>query len=332
MMENMRKIMRVAAFAIFAGLAGMAFADQPEFSYAFEDAAFQAATRMNSDSRMCGVATNIAFAKLWYAEGTKSQGATENEAIVFETALSAFPGSLHFVVHAGHDADWKEIDEIFAQAENFSSWDPKTCPKLKKLKLCDAILTAHLVGLSRDMLAHTVSVRLALRLIHVATAEEIWSGVVEGFYSDAGPDNEKIGPLWRKAFESCAADAVAKLPPTLDGYGVLVLPIDGQGGKAMGQVFLNALTAAGRQDKIRVYDLPSGSASDRMLGRFLRERAGTGVAIDNSVMKRIEKVAGGRGLKMDKLALMTGSMSIVNEGERQRLLIQALGLNIEKKI
>ncbi len=311
---------KMSIFAVVAGMVGIALADVPiAVSYAFEDAAFQAATRLNANSRVSSMATNVAFAKLWYKEGAKAQGASENEAIVFETALAATPGSLHFVVHAGHDVDWKLIDEIFAQADNFSSWDPKTCPKLKKLKLCDAILTAHLIGIYNDSATHSLSVRLALRLIHVATAEEIWSGVVEGAYSDVGPDNEKVSPQWRKALESCAADAVSKLPPSLDGYGVLILPIEGQGGKAMGQVFLNALTAAGRQDRIRVYDLPTGNAADRMLGRFLRERAGTGIAIDDSVLKRIEKVSGSDGIKMDKLALMTGNMSVVNEDPKWQL-------------
>lgn len=319
---------KMSLVAVVAGMAGIALADVPvAMSYAFEDAAFQAATRLNANSRVCGGVTNVAFAKLWYDEGAKAQGASENETIVFETALSAFPGALHFVVHAGHDADWKLIDEIFAQAENFSSWDPKTCPKLKSLKLCDAILTAHLIGIYSDPAAHKLSVRLALRLIHVATAEEIWSGVVEGAYSDAGPDNEKVSPQWRKALESCAADAVSKLPPTLDGYGVLILPIEGQGGKAMGQVFLNALTAAGRQDRIRVYDLPTGNAADRMLGRFLRERAGTSVAIDNSVLRRIENVSGGADIKAGKLALMTGNMSVVNEDPKWHL--DANGLPVD---
>ena len=322
----MQKMIKWSFMAAVAGMAGAALADVPAaVSYAFEDAAFQAAARMNASQRVCEVATNVAFAKLWYDEGAKAQGASENEAIVFETALSAFPGSLHFVVHAGHDADWKAIDEMFAQAENFSSWDPKTCPKLKKLKLCDAILTAHLIGLIRNPSTNTLTVRLALRLIHVATAEEIWTGVVEGSYSDAGPDNEKVSPQWRKALELCAADAVAKIPQALDGYGVLILPIEGQGGKAMGPVFLNALTAAGRQDRIRVYDLPNGNAADRMLGRFLRERAGTGVAVDDSVLKRIEKISGGSGIKPGKLALMTGGMSVVNEDPK----LDANGLPVD---
>ena len=310
---------KIAVFAVVAGMAGVVLADVPvAVSYAFEDAAFQAATRLNANSRVCSTITNVAFAKLWYEEGAKAQGASENEAIVFETALSAFPGNLHFVVHVGHDADWKLIDEIFDQASDFGSWDPKTCPKLKKLKLCDAILTAHLVGIYRDSAAHALSVRLALRLIHVATAEEIWSGVVEGAYSDAGPDNEKVSPQWRKALEACASNAVERLPAALDGYGLLLLPIEGNGGRAFGQAFLNALTAAGRQEKIRVYDLPNGNAADRMLARFLRERAGSETTLGESVMRRIEAKDGG-SVKSGKLALMTGNVAQSEAGSSDGL-------------
>ena len=233
---------------------------------------------------------------------------------MFETALAATPGDLKFVVHAGHDADWKLVDEIFDQAADFDSWDPKTCPKLKQLKLCDAILTAHLIAAQVDTASNMLTVRLALRLIRVATAEELWGGVVEGVYSDPGPDNEKIDPNWRKALESCASNAVAKLPASLDGYGLLLLPIEGRYGKSLEQVFLNALTAAGRQEKIRVYDLPNGSASDRMLARFLRERAGSGIAVGASVLKRVETLANGMGIKDGKLALMTGRVSVTDGG------------------
>lgn len=324
----MKKIVLMSILAVAAVWARVASAEiPPELTYAFEDAAFQAAASMNASDRVRGAVSSIAFARLWLDEGARAQNPSENEALVIETALAATPGDLHFVVHAGHDADWKLIDEIFGQAESFNSWDPKTCPRLKELKLCDAILTAHLIGIYRDAAASAISVRIAMRLVQVATAEELWAGIVEGAYSNPGPDNERVSPEWRKALEACAADAVAKLPPSLDGYGLLVLPIDGRGGKAMGQAFLNALTAAGRQESIRVYDLPTGSASDRMLGRFLRERAGTGVALDDSVLRRIEKVAGGSGIPLGKLALMTGHMAVVSEDSGS--LLDADGLPVD---
>ena len=322
-MTKMTRMVSLMAAAV-AALACHAADTMPvELSYALEDAAFQAATRMNADARVRGCVTNVAFAKIWCADGTKKIGSTKDVATVFETALAETPGSVHFVVHAGHDADWKMIDEIFDQAKDFTSWDPKTCPALKKLKLCDAILTANLVGIAVDDKTHVLSVKLALRLIHVATAEE-WGWNIEGTYSDAGPGNESVRPEWRKALEACAADAVKKLPKELDGYGLLILPIDGTGGKAMKQVFLNALTAAGRQSQIRVYDLPDDNASDRMLGRFLRQRAGS-ESFDDSILKRIEKVSG--GMKGGKLALMTGNMSVVSEDPQ--LQLDANGLPVD---
>ena len=58
----MKKKMSICA--VVAGMAGIALAGLPvEVSYAFEDAAFQAATRLNANSRVCSVVTNVAFAK-----------------------------------------------------------------------------------------------------------------------------------------------------------------------------------------------------------------------------------------------------------------------------
>ena len=319
----MNKVKRMAVFALAAGIAGATlYGDVSEnnIAYALEDAAFQAVMKMNSDPRVGNSVTNVAFVKMWFSDGTKTLKPTSNESIVFESALAATPGKLRFVVHSSHDSDWALIDEIFDQAADFDSWNPKTCPKLKQLKLCDAILTAQLRMIPVDTDTGSLRAPLSLRLIRVSTAEVIWAGNVEGSYSNPGPDNEKVSPQWRHALESCAADAVSRLPPSLNGYGLLILPIEGPGGKALGQVFLNALTAAGLQDKIRVYDLPNGNASDRMLGRFLRERAGMGVAVDDSVLKRIETISGGDGIrKAGKLALMTGYMAVVNESPKFQL-------------
>ena len=76
----------------------------------------------------------------------------------------------------------------------------------------------------------------------------------------------------------------------------------------MTQLFLNALTAAGRQDKIRIYDLPNGSASDRMLARFLRERAGSGQAVDSSILRKIEDRSDGKA-HGGKLAILSGMVT-----------------------
>ena len=79
----------------------------------------------------------------------------------------------------------------------------------------------------------------------------------------------------------------------------------------MTQIFLNALTAAGKQDKIHVYDLPNGDASDRMLARFLRERAGTEQALDGSVLKKVEARVGSNAANV-RMALMSGMVTVCN--------------------
>jgi len=285
-------------------------------TYALEDAAFQVSSRLNADKKVSASVKRIAFVKMWCKEGKASLGREGDESIVFETALAATPGSLQFVVHGSREADWTLINEIFDSATDFN-WDPKSCPKLKLLKMCDALLTAHLVGLVKDDDANALLVRLAVRLIRVETAEEIWGGVIEGKYSDGGPDNEKVSPNWRKAIEACARDAVSQLPASLDGYGVLMLPIEGTTGRAMSQVFLNALTASGRQEKIRIYDLPNGNASDRMVARFLRERIGAGAVVGDSVLNNVvaKSAPGTNG----KLAIFSGMVSVVNENPKAEL-------------
>lgn len=283
-----------------------------ETTYPFEDAAYQVAKRLNADAKVTSAIKNIAVAKIFVKEGTVSIGAAENESIIFETALAAVPGKLNFVLHTSHNEDWKELDEIFRQARDMFSWDPKTTPRLKKLKLCDGILVAHVIAFVNDEKTDTLTMRMALRLIQVATGEEIWAGVIEGRHSNGGPDNEQVSLNWRRALESCAADAVKKLPQNLDGYGLLLLPIEGKTGKAMKQVFLNALTAAGKQEKIQVYDLPNGNAQDRMLAKFLSERAASAGVDDEYVKRGLGRLVLTKKLPA-KLALMSGMVSVVNE-------------------
>ncbi len=294
-----------------------------ETTYPFEDAAYQVARRLNADKKVVAAVRNVAFAKLFAKEGEAALGAAENEAIVFETALAAVPGELKFVLHSSHDADWKLLDETFRQARDMASWDPKTCPALKKLKLCDGILVGHLVAFVNDERTNTLTARMALRLIQVATGEEIWAGVVEGKHADGGPDNEQVSLGWRRALEACAANAVEKLPPSLDGYGLLVLPIEGKTGKAMGQVFLNALTAAGKQEKISVYDLPNGNSQDRMFAKFLSERASAAGADDEFVRRSLGRFAMSKKLPA-KLAVMSGMVSVVNENPKFELTADGL--------
>lgn len=297
-----------------------------ESTYPFEDAAYQAVQQLNADKKVTDSVKNIAFVKIFAKEGTVALGSAENEAIVFEAALAAAPGKLNFVLHSEHEADWKLLDEIFRQARDLSSWDPKSHPELNKLTLCDAILVGHLVSFIHDERANTLTARIALRLIQVATGEEIWARIIEGKYSDGGPDNEQVSLNWRRALEACAADAVKKLPPTLEDYGVLLLPIEGTSGKAMGQVFLNALTAAGLQDKITVYDLPNGNAQDRLFAKFLSERAAEGVQDEDFLKRSVGQFAVSRKLP-SKLAILSGMVSVVNENPVSELTADGLPID-----
>lgn len=294
-----------------------------EMSYPFEDAAYQVARKLNGDPKVTSAVKNIAFVKFFTKEGERTMGPAENEAIVFETALAAVPGTLKFVVHTSHDEDWKLIDEIFRQARDMSSWDPMTIPELKKLKLCDGILVGHLIAFVNDEDSNTLTARMALRLIQVATGEEIWAGIVEGKHSNGGPDNEQVSLNWRRALEDCAANAVERLPANLEGYGLVLLPIEGRTGKAMGQVFLNALTSAGKQEKIAVYDLPNGNVQDRMFAKFLSERASAAVMDDDFVKRSVGGFASAKKLPA-KLAIMSGMVSVVNENPKFEMTADGL--------
>ena len=283
-----------------------ACAGQREVSYALEDAAYQAVARMSEDARVAGGVKRLAFVKLWTQDAGGALSNAGVDVAVFESALGAVPCGFDFVLHSNRDEQWAMIDQVFDQAADFESYDPATHPELGRLTLCDALLLAKVAGVADGGEAGVSSVRLALKVVQVATARQVWSAVVEGQYDGrSAPDNERLGYFARKAVELAAADAVAKLPESLDGYGVLVVPLQGPGGRAMTQVFLNALTAAGRQDRIRVYDLPNGNAADRMLGRFLWERTGSGKALDPATVKRLQERAGGNS----KLAVMTGMVT-----------------------
>lgn len=308
----MKRIIIMAMLAIGCVLTGGAL----EISRCIEDAAYQVARKLNADARVTGAVKTIALAKLFVNEGQKNLDGGTDEAVVFETALAAVPGKLNFVLHASNEAEWKLLDEVFRQARDMDSWDPKTCPALKKLKLCEAVLVGHIIGAIKEK--NALSVRLAMRLVKVATGEELWGAIIEGRYSDAGPDNEQVSLNWRRALEACARDAVAKLPASLDGYGVLLLPLEGKSGKAMGQVFLNALTAAGKQESISVYDLPSGNAQDRMLARYLGERAAGGAFDDEALKRSMGRLVTAKKLPA-KLAVMSGMVSVVNESPKYAL-------------
>ena len=305
----MKKLMKTLLVASATALSLNAIAGEREISYALEDAAFQAAMRMDADARVAANVKRIAFVKLWLPQpGTRTSLAGCSTAVM-ESSLGAVPCRFSFVLHETRSQQWTMIDQVFDQAADFESYDPATHPDLNKLQLCDALLLAKIINYGDSQTNSPAFMRIAFKLIEVKTARQVWSAVIEGQYTDAGPDNQELPRIFiRRAIELAAADAVAKLPASLDGYGVFLLPFEGGYGRAMTQVFLNALTAAGRQDKIRIYDLPNGSAADRMLARFLRERAGSGQAVDSSILRKIENRSDGKA-QGGKLAILTGMVT-----------------------
>ena len=300
--------MKTWLVAMATALSLNAISGEREVSYALEDAAFQAAMRMDADARVAKDVKRIAFVKLWLPKPGDAISLAGCSTAVMESSLGAVPCRFDFVLHENRSQQWTLIDQVFDQAADFESYDPATHPELNKLQLCDALLLAKVIDAVGNKEGSLTSVRVAFKLIEVKTAKQVWSAVVEGQYTDAGPENQALNIFARRAMESAAADAVAKLPASLDGYGVFLLPLEGEGGRAMTQLFLNALTAAGRQDKIQVYDLPNGSASDRMLARFLRERAGAGQAVDSSILRKIEAKSGGK-VQGGKLAILSGMVT-----------------------
>ena len=278
-----------------------------EVSYAIEDAAYQALTKMAEDPRVAKEVKKLAFVKLWLPSddgGALSNASTETA--VFESALGSIPCGFDIVLHSNRDQQWGMIDQVFDQASDFESYNPVTHPELQKLELCDSLLLAKIIDADAEAGGKVATVRLAVKIIQVKTSRQIWSAVLEGRYDGrSAPENEALSYFARKALESAASDAVSKLPASLEGYGVMIVPLQGNGGRAMTQIFMNALTAAGKQDKIRIYDLPNGNASDRMLGRYLWERTGSGKPLDPSVLKKIQERTGIKG----KLAVMSGMVA-----------------------
>ena len=303
----MKTLVKTLVMSLTAASLLNAFAGEREFSYAAEDAAYQAVSRLSADGRLKGV-RSIAFVKLMLPEGKEPLRFGSNLSQTFESALSSVPTELRFLIHSSRDAEWTLIDEVFDQASDFESYNPATHPKFAQLKLADALMYGQVIDATESKDGLKTTVRISLKLLKVATAELVWGGVLEGVYNDEGPDNQTLPYFARKAVEAAAADAVSKLPENLNDYGAFLLPFEGPYGRAMTQVFLNALTAAGKQEKVVVYDLPNGGAADRMLARFLRERAGAGVALNESLLKQVEAKAGGK-VKGGKLAILSGMVT-----------------------
>ena len=303
-MKTLKPLILCAAAAISLTLSAET---SRSLSYAIEDAAFQAVARLNADARVAHV-KRITFVRLALPDPELSFKVDSSEAQTFEAALLSVPSKFQFVVHHSHESDLKEIFDVFDKAKHFSNrWDPSTCPALKNFKLADVLLLAKVIDGTENEKTRKTTIRISLRLVEVSTARTLWGGNVEGVWQDAGPENQQMTLEARRTFEAAAKDAVAKLPTSVDGYGVFLLPFDGPAGRAMTQIFLNALTEAGRQEKIAIYDLPNGNVADRQLARFLRERAGTNQALDESILKKVETRAKADG---KKLAILTGMVTV----------------------
>ncbi len=299
----------LASLALATAIGIEAGAATREASLALEDAAFQAAMRMDGDTRVAGQIKRIAFVKFW-TPGTQG-GAFAlggNNTATFEAALGAVPASFDFVLHSSRDEQWTLIDKVFDQAEDFDSYDPAMHPELKRLNLCDALLLAKMVDGVVDEETGAASARVALKLMEVSTAKQVWSGVVEGRWDPPGPSEGQLNPQARAAMEDAAAKIAAALPATLEGYSVFVLPLEGVGGRSMTQLLFAALSKAGRQDGIRFHDLPTDTPEDRMLARYLRSCGVSGTAVDSSVLRNLESRSV-RGDSPAKAALLTGSVS-----------------------
>lgn len=282
---------------------GTAAAGSRELSYAVEDAAYQAVMQMATDSRIN--VKRIAFVKLMKGDADISE--FSEAATVFENGLVQAPSEFQFLTHQDHAGEWTEVDRFFDAATDFGDYDPKTLPKVGVFKMADAFLIGQVLG-GAESSAVRASVRVSLRLIRIDTAERLWAGTVEGVYDDPGPDYQLVDDTARqavnKAVDAAAADATLS---RLAGYQVLVLPFDGPLGRAVTQTFIKKIA---EKTDVKVLDLPNGSAGDRMIARFLRERAGTNRQVSNSLLKRITTdVGGGRGQSGEKLAVLKGGVT-----------------------
>ena len=154
-----------------------------DLSLAIEDAAHSTIESLAADARVKDV-KSIAFVKLNVPDGMGALTPGSNDVQVFEAALASKAASFTLVTHDTHADEWTLIDGIFNQAADFESYDTKTHPELKKLKLADALLIGQFVDVVQDVKkeATTTSVRIAMRLLKVSTGEQIWGSVINGKY------------------------------------------------------------------------------------------------------------------------------------------------------
>lgn len=288
--------------ACFLASALTAAAGAKELSYAAEDAAYQAAMQMATDGRVA--VKRVAFVKLM--KGSVDIPEYSEIATVFENGLVQAPTEFEFLTHQDHAGEWTEIDRFFDAVNDFGDYDKLTLPRVGVFKMADAFIIGQVLG--GESSGNKASVRISLRLIRVDTAERLWAGTVEGIYDDPGPDYQVVDDTARQAInlavEQAAADATLA---RLSGYQVLVLPFEGPLGRAVTQTFIKKIA---ENSGVSVLDLPNGSANDRMIARFLRERAGTNRQVSNSLLKRITTdVGASRNVAGEKIAVLKGGVT-----------------------
>ena len=289
--------------ACFIASALSAAAGATELSYAVEDAAYQTVMQMASDARVN--VKRVAFVKLMRGSGDIPE--FSEIATVFENGLVQAPTEFRFLTHQDHAGEWTEIDRFFDAATDFGDYDPKTLPRVGVFKMADAFLVGQVLGASSA--ADKSSVRISLRLISIDTAERLWAGTMEGVYDDPGPDYQMVDDTARQAINKAVAAAAADATMArLAGYRVLVVPFEGPLGRAVQQSLLKKIAEC---PGVSVLDLPNGSASDRMIARFLRERAGANRQVSQSVLKRITTDIGGGAAAGEKLAVLKGGVTTV---------------------
>ena len=156
-------------------------ATRRDLSLAIEDAARATVDSLAADARVKDV-KSIAFVKLNLPDGMGALTPDSNDIQVFEATLASKAVSFTLVTHDTHADEWTLIDGIFNQAADFESYDTKTHPELKKLKLADALLFGQVVDAAQDVKKDgtTTSVRIAMRLLKVSTGEQMWGSVVNG--------------------------------------------------------------------------------------------------------------------------------------------------------
>ena len=115
--------MKTLIVAMTAALSLNALSGEREVSYALEDAAFQAAMRMDADARVAKDVKRIAFVKLWLPKPGEALSLAGCDTAVMEASLGAVPCRFDFVLHDSRSEQWTLIDQVFDQAAALTGMD-----------------------------------------------------------------------------------------------------------------------------------------------------------------------------------------------------------------